>query len=166
MWGGLDRPKGRVSLTEVADPSNRTHHKPPRAVLTELKCVVNVVAVSTCYKTYLSVRRPGPSEPQNRPEMAALRPPHMVERSSEISGIRNRGGGPAWHTQGVQVKTLILNIQCLPKGHHVKTSEPKVVIVEIRPNTKNKISDAAGKYPAMVSLGVLLYAVVLCKNTA
>jgi hypothetical protein len=31
------------------------------------------------------------------------------------------GRGPAWHPQGVQVKALIINIRCLPKGHHGKS---------------------------------------------
>jgi hypothetical protein len=35
-----------------------------------------------------------------------------------IIGFRNRGGGPVGHPQGVQVKTLIINIECLPKSHH------------------------------------------------
>ncbi len=59
-----------------------------------------------------------PGTPQNRPEMGAPGPPDILGLSSEIIGFRNRGGGPVGHPHGVQVKTLILNVKCLPKGHH------------------------------------------------
>ncbi len=55
---------------------------------------------------------------QNRPEMGAPGPPDIVGLSWEIVGFRDRGGGPVGHPQGIQVKTLILNIKCLPEGHH------------------------------------------------
>jgi hypothetical protein len=50
--------------------------------------------------------------------MGAPGPPDIVGGSSEIIGFRNRGGGPVGHPQDVQVETLILNMKCLPKGHH------------------------------------------------
>ena len=53
--------------------------------------------------------------PQNQPEMGAMSPQNMVERSSEIIGFRNRGGGPIGHSWGVQVKTRIADLKCLPK---------------------------------------------------
>ncbi len=64
--------------------------------------------------------RPGPQEPPIiRPEMGAPGSPDIVGLSSEIIGFRNRDGGPVGHPQGVQVKTLILNLKCLQKGHQV-----------------------------------------------
>jgi hypothetical protein len=62
---------------------------------------------------------PDPGNPQNRPEVGAPGPPDILGLSKEIVGFRNRGGGPAGHPQGVQVKTLIPNIKCLPEGRHV-----------------------------------------------
>ncbi len=47
------------------------------------------------------------------------RTPNVVGQPSEIIGFRNRGGGPVGHPQGVQVKTLIINIKCFPKGHRM-----------------------------------------------
>ena len=63
-----------------------------------------------------------PGNPQNRPELGAPGPPDIFGLSSEIIGFRNRGWGPVGRPQGVQVKTLILNIKCLPKGHHPEGS--------------------------------------------
>ncbi len=64
--------------------------------------------------------RPGPRNPQNRPEMKVPGPPDIVGLSSESIGFRNRVGGPVGHPQGFQVKTFFLNMKCLPKNHPVK----------------------------------------------
>ncbi len=53
-----------------------------------------------------------PEPPQNQPEMGAPGPPDIVGLSQEIIGYRHRGGAPVGHPQGVQVKTLILNMKC------------------------------------------------------
>ncbi len=43
--------------------------------------------------------------------MGAPGPPDIVGPSEEIIGFQKRGGGPVGNPQGVQVKTLILNIK-------------------------------------------------------
>ena len=68
------------------------------------------------YVLFKPARTPG--TPEIRPEMEATGPLDIVGLSSEIIGFRNRGGGPVGHPQCVQIKTLTLNIKCLPKGHH------------------------------------------------
>jgi hypothetical protein len=70
-------------------------------------------------KIYIFNSGPDPRNPQNRPGTAAPDPPDIVEQSSEIFDFRSRGGGPVGHPQGVQSKTLILNIKYHPKASHV-----------------------------------------------
>ncbi len=70
-------------------------------------------------KNMCLLSRPGPREP---PKPAGSGGPTFIFGLSwEIIGFRNRGGGPVGHPQGVQVKTLILNIKCLQ--HHVTVSK-------------------------------------------
>ncbi len=63
---------------------------------------------------------PDPQNPPNRPGMAAVDPPDIVERPQEIVDVRSRGGGPVGHPQGVQGKVLIFNFKYLPNASHTR----------------------------------------------
>ncbi len=62
--------------------------------------------------------RSGPREPPKSAGNGGPGPPDILGLSSEILVFEIGMGGSVGHPQGVQVKTLTLNIKCLPKGHH------------------------------------------------
>ena len=70
-------------------------------------------------KIYFFDSGPDPRDPPNRPGRASPGSQDIVEKPLGIIDFQSRGGGLAGHPEGVQGKTLILNIEYHPKASHV-----------------------------------------------